>query len=86
MSKGLFDAIRISASGLRGQRSQTLSATQDPISVPYLSYLGGAESRAMQQEQFRAQNPEPGTAASPYDVFGRLKKGRGDGRQNVNIY
>ena len=44
-----------SLSGLRGQRSQTLAATQDPISVPYMSYLGGAESRASQEAMQRRQ-------------------------------
>ena len=68
-----------SLSGLRGQRVQTLATTQDPVYAPFMSYLGGAETRAFQQEQFRTQNPPPGTAASPYDVFGRLKKGRGGG-------
>ena len=62
-----------SLSGLRGQRAQTLATTQDPVYAPFMSYLGGAETRASQQE------PSPGTAASPYDVFGRLKKGRGGG-------
>lgn len=38
-----------SLSGLRGQRAQTLSATQDPISVPYLSYLGGQNALASRE-------------------------------------
>ena len=44
-----------SLAGLRGQRAQTLSATQDPVSMPYLSYLGGVESRASQEAMQRIQ-------------------------------
>ncbi len=45
-----------SLSGLRGRRAQTLSATQDPISVPYLSYLGGQNTMAAQQAMSVARN------------------------------
>ena len=38
-----------SLSGLRGRRAQTLATTQDPVSVPFLSYLGGQEARATQE-------------------------------------
>ena len=38
-----------SLSGLRGQRAQTLATTQDPTYAPYMSYLGGAETRASQE-------------------------------------
>jgi len=44
-----------SLSGLRGQRSQTLATTQDPVYAPYMSYLGGAESRATQEAMQRKQ-------------------------------
>lgn len=38
-----------SLAGLRGRRAETLAATQDPVYAPYMSYLGGAETRASQQ-------------------------------------
>ena len=44
-----------SLSGLRGQRAQTLATTQDPVYAPYMSYLGGAETRASQEAMQRAQ-------------------------------
>ena len=44
-----------SLSGLRGRRAQTLATTQDPVSAPYMSYLGGAESRATQEAIQRTQ-------------------------------
>jgi len=51
-----------SLSGLRGQRAQTLATTQDPVYAPYMSYLGGAESRAsqgaMQRIQIKAAAPQ----------------------------
>lgn len=45
-----------SLSGLRGQRSQTLSATQDPVSMPFLSYLGGQDARASTEAMNVARN------------------------------
>ena len=44
-----------SLSGLRGRRAQTLATTQDPVYAPYMSYLGGAETRASQEAMQRVQ-------------------------------
>ncbi len=44
-----------SLSGLRGQRAQTLATTQDPISVPYMSYLGSRPTPVRRQRKSLSQ-------------------------------
>lgn len=38
-----------SLGGLRGTQAQTTAAVSDPTYAPYMSYLGGAENRALQE-------------------------------------
>lgn len=74
-----------SLSGLRGQRAQTLSATQDPISVPYLSYLGGQDAMANQQAMEVTRNNANMQMAYMRNK-NQNKTANSSGYRNVNYY
>ena len=72
-----------SLSGLRGQRAQTLSTTQDPISVPYLSYLGGQDASAAQQAMQVTRN---NAAMQMAYMRNKNQTATTSGYRNVNYY